>query len=333
MGDTTQRLHVAVLIASVAVAVFVFVHAPAEHVAPVTTPARAAARAPLDFVPAGATLVATIDLDRIRQSRLGAILAGPGRELPGVGRLTDVCGFDPTEQVSEIIVAVPHAPDDAAPDVGVIALGDYPADRIVACARAVIAKRGGTPVATRLGSFTSVRDRSREGGEIATRPGGPTLLAGGSYLRDLVDVADRAAPSLAKDALHRALRGSVDAHSAVIASCVLERDWLEHALGTALVRASPLSRVRAIAVGIDVTPRVTVRAVVGCDNLQACRDVAARLDEFRRRDLDAWLRQRLDTDADLANRIAITSADKEVDVSLDLPPEEAAKLLGRALGE
>ncbi len=311
---TTQRLHVAVLLACVAVTLAVFATSPVRRVAPVTQPAPA--RAALDFVPAGAALVATIDLGRVRQSRLGAILAGPGRELPGVGRLTDVCGFDPTEQIGEVVVAVPRSTGDASTDFGVIALGDFSAERVAGCARAVITKRGGTPVTTRLGSFTSVRDRSRQGGEIATRPGGPTLLAGGSYLRDLVDVADRAAPSLSGDPLHRALRSSVDAHTAIIASAVLQSNWLEQALGTGLVRASPLSRVRAIVLGVDVAPRVTLRAVVGCDNHAACHDIAELLDDLRLHELDDWLLKHLDTD--LARRISIDSADNEVSVRLDL---------------
>lgn len=323
-SETIQRTHIMVLLACVAGALLVF---RSPHAAPVAPPATAPrAREPLDFVPAGAALVATVDLERVRRSRLGAMLAGSGRELPGVGRLRDVCGFDPTEQVKELVVAVPRSAGDGPPDFGVIALGDFRADRIAECARAVIGKRGGEAVSTRLGSFTSVRDKSRAGGEIATRNGGPTLLAGGEYLRDLVDVADGTSPALDHDdALHAALRESVDPHSAVIASCVLPPDWLENALGTAVVRASPLSRVRAMAVGVDVSPRVQLHAVVGCDNRDACRDIGDMLDQLRRVELDAWLHRELQTD--LAQRIKIESAEKEVSAHVDLAPEEALALV------
>src|SRR5262249_50657086 len=137
----------------------------------------------LDAIPAGALLVAVADLDALRASPVGAPLLREGREVKGVGKLRDVCGFDPMDALHAVAVAIPAAGD--AGDFGLAASGSIDDEAILACASKVIEARGGKPVITSIGSFRSVHDDAAGGssGEIAARKGGPLILGGGSYLR------------------------------------------------------------------------------------------------------------------------------------------------------
>lgn len=284
----------------------------------------------LDALPADNAFVATVDLVRLRQSTVGAVLTGKGRVLPGVGRLEDVCGFDPTLRIRELAIGVPTlSAEDGSRDFGIVATGDFRADRIAGCVESVIKRRGGSPVETQLGSFVNVRDRRHAGGEVAVRDGGPALLGGGSYLRAMVDAADRQGPSFHRDKLHAALRRSVGGKSTLVASWVLPPNWLEQVSGSRLSRLSPLSKVRAAALSVDFSPRVEARAVVGCAKRNACRQVADFLDDLGRTTLGPLLKRELGSD--LAKRVRITTTPHEVQLHLVMTSDEARLLVIRAL--
>ena len=118
----------------------------------------------LDAVPSGALLVAVADLAALRASPIGGPLLREGREIEGLGKVRDVCGFDPIDQLDEIALAIPAAGDSG--DFGVVAAGAVDGDALLACASKVIEARGGQPVVTSIGSFRSVRDAG------LTAPGG-----------------------------------------------------------------------------------------------------------------------------------------------------------------
>lgn len=294
-------------------------------------PAPEASLDPLRFVPRGTAAVLSLDLRRLRQSPLGALLTAPDRELGGIGRLEAVCGFDPTAQIETLVLALPRMAAGEPTDFGVVALGSFDAVATLGCASAVITKRGGVPLTSTLGSFTRVRARTGAEGELASRPGGPALLGDGRTLHELVEVAEGSAPSLAGDRLHHALRVSVGEESALLVSVALPADWLEQALDSELVRESPLSRVRALALGADVAPELTVRAVVGCDDQAACQELGDLLEELRERELVPWLERELTTD--LGRRVVLERADRQVRAMVTLSPSEATALLERALSQ
>jgi len=324
-GLSLRTLHGLTLLGLIAIAATVFVLGKRTPEKPVRPGLSA-----LDALPADNAFVATVDLVRLRQSPVGAVLAGKGRELPGVGRLDDVCGFDPTLDIRELAIGVPASTDRDEPrDFGIAATGDFSAKRIAACASRVIKRRGGSPVETRLGSFIDIRDRRHTGGELAVRDGGPVLLGGGSYLRAMVDAADKQGPSERRDKLHTVLRRSVGEHSTLVATWVLPSDWLEQLSGSDLSRLSPLSRVRAAALAVDVSPRVEAHAVVGCAKTAACKAVAALLEDLGRTTVGPLLRRELGTD--LAKRVRISTEPHEVHLHLALSSEEAALLAARAV--
>jgi hypothetical protein len=286
---------------------------------------------PLGAVPSGAAFVATLDVKALRRSELGAMLAGAGQEAPGLGRIADVCGFDPTTQIQFLAVAVPAATaqHQAELDFGVVAVGPFDAARLADCAAAVVARRSGAPARTTIGSFLTVRDRNRDSsGEIAVRDAGPVLISGGSYLRDMIDAVDAKIPSVLQDELHQTLRRSVGTDGTLVATWVLPPGWLERLVGSFAVAASPLSSIRAAALRIDVSPRVRAHAVLGCKTAESCRDIAAGLRQLR----VAWQKEALSSmqRGALAERIKVASSGQELRVKLSLSQAEA-ELLAKEL--
>jgi hypothetical protein len=292
---------------------------------------KAPLRSPLAYLPAGARVQAVINLTRLRKSRLGATLTEDGRTLPGVGRLSEVCGFDPSEQVRALGVTVAPSSNARGLDFGIAAIGDFSERRISACARAVIRRRGGVPVQTRIGSFLAVRDENGHGGEIAVRDGGPVLVGAGGYLLAMIDAADGRAPAASGDALHAALQKAIGERGALVVSAVLPADWLERWAGVELARASLLSKVRAVALRLDVAPRVEVHALVGCTATPSCNAARQLLGDL----VQGWLTPRLEhaLGRRLAHPVRIRAAARDVHVDLVLTQGEAGTLLERVLAE
>ncbi len=269
---SVQRIHLLTLAACVAIAAAGF----ALHKSTPKPVERPRVNA-LSAVPSGAGFAATLDIAQLRKSELGAALLSAGRELPGVGRLDAICGFDPAEQVREVILAMPRRKATDVSELGIAISGDLDAERIAGCAEAVVRRRGGTPARTPIGSFLTIRDRSAPGAEVALRDGGPVLLGEGHFLRDMIDTVQGTNENLWRDALHMALRRQLGEGAALTASWVLDEDWLEQASGERLARLSPLSRVRAAALRVDVAPEISAHALLGCTSADDCRELTELL--------------------------------------------------------
>lgn len=286
---------------------------------------------PLAALPAGAELQVTLDMARFRASALGALLTKEGRTLSGVGSLEQVCGFDPARKIRAIAVAVSAASRTNAPDFGVAATGNFSARRLVACARRVIRRRGGSPVETRIGSFVAVRDRRGRAGEVAVRDGGPVLLGAGDYLLEMIDAADGRAPNATSDELHQALQRAVGVQGALVATWVLPARWLEQWAGAGLARASPLSQVRAIALRVNVTPEIEAHAVVGCTARSTCQEVHRLLSELLTSSIEPRLTHVLGHR--LAHPIELRTTPREVHIDLIFTKDEASILFKSLLAK
>lgn len=209
-----------------------------------------------------AALLATFDLRELRRSawgrasldRLAELHAGPAEES---------CARRELEGVERIHLAVrAELAADAAPSVAVVADGKLAAEPVLRCARALTLGRQGDPVLSALGSFATLRDRRAEG-ELAVRDGGPLILSGGTYFRELVDRAQGlvpAEPSLLEQ-LHRALR-TESGGAPLRLSWVLKPGWLEQWLGDAELGASALGEIRAVSANAQLAERLVVRAVI-----------------------------------------------------------------------
>jgi len=286
----------------------------------------------LDAVPSGALLVGTADLTALRASPVGAPLLREGREIPGLGKVRDVCGFDPMDTLTEAVIAVPAAGDTG--EFGLVAAGPVNDEALIACAGKVIEARGGRPVVTTMGSFRSVRDASLStaGGEIAVRKGGPLLLGAGTYLRAMIDAADGRAPSIRSSRAHAALAQEV-AGASVRVTVVLSPDQrraLTEELQSAGATGSPAGAVAGGALGVTMGPMVGVHAVISCDDAAACARLAGSLEQAREaRAGDALLR--LVGVGAMLERLTIKPNGELLHARVDVPAEQAALLMERLL--
>ncbi|MCA9591913.1 MAG: hypothetical protein KC776_01340 [Myxococcales bacterium] len=322
MARSVRTIDIAIFLGSAALLVAVLVLRSREPT-PATLPAQPRLT-PLGAIPNGPTFLATVDLARVRQSPLGATLTESGRVLPGVGRLSDVCGFDPTSELDELAFAIPKRDST---DFGLVGTGHFAAKQMAECASAIVAKRHGKPGLTQVGSFVTVRDLNGSAGEIAVRDGGPVMLGDGHYLRDMIDTAEGRLDNVSRDKTHESLRASVG-DGALVASWVVPPGWLERVTDSNLVRLSPLSSLRAAALRVNVAPKVSALAVLGCSSEAACADLAGVLDSLRK-DLAPLIRRELGDDPFAAAKISV--AGRVVRVEMELAPTRAAAILLRLM--
>lgn len=279
----------------------------------------------LDAIPAGALLVGSADLRALRASPVGAPFFREGREIRGVGKVRDVCGFDPIDTLDEIALAVPATGDGA--EIGLSAAGEVRADALVDCASKVIQARGGRPVVTPIGSFRTVRDvNAPAGGELAVRAGGPVLLGGGSYLRAMIDAADGRAAGIgdAHASIERQVTGRAARLTVVLTPEQRRQIADELALGGA--PTAPAGSILGAGLGLELGPKVGLHAVIACAAAPPCAALADRLRaarDARVEDLGA----RLTGLAGILQRVELSAQGEAVHLKLELPAEDAAALV------
>lgn len=270
MSAGSTRPELWILFAAVVGAAWAFTRPPAP---PAAEPARPARRAPaLAALPPGAQLALRVDLRQVRQSALGAALTGGGREISGLGRLSEICGFDPTEQIEELAIALPEQRGE--PALGIVATGDFDPERIIDCAAKVLSRRGGTPAPSRIGEFSSVRDRAGSGAEVAVRAGGPVIVGEGAYFRAMLDAADGRGATLLGDEAHATLREAVSGHGAIGMTFVTRPGWLARWVAEDEALAAPLGSVRAGALRIDLDPSPRATLLLSCPAEATCQALA-----------------------------------------------------------
>ncbi|WP_438025779.1 hypothetical protein [Sorangium sp. So ce233] len=283
----------------------------------------------LDAVPAGALLVATLDLPALRASPAFASFLREEREIPGLGKVRDVCGFDPVAALTEVAIGIPAAGEGG--DFGLVASGAVQGEALLACASKVIQARGGQPVVSTLGSFRAVRDSSAEGrGEIAVRPGGPILLGGGAYLRAMVDAADGRVPAVGPSGAHDDIARAVGEGAARVTVVLTpeQRAELGRELALSGAGGSPAASIRAAGVGVALGPEIAVHGVVLCDADAPCVELGAALRAAR--DARAGdLATRLIGLGAVLERVAIDAEGKALHARVKLSAEEAGALVHR----
>jgi hypothetical protein len=144
----------------------------------------------LTAVPRDAWLVAAVDVAALRESPIAKPVLGSGSTtiVPGLGSLTDTCGFDPVARLRELVVASPEGGERG--DFGVAFSGAFSKDELASCAEKVIRARGGRPSTSTRGGFTVIEDGA--GGKparVAYREGGPFLVGHGAWLDAMIDAA------------------------------------------------------------------------------------------------------------------------------------------------
>lgn len=286
----------------------------------------------LDALPDGALLVATADVGALRKSNLFAPILNETGEIPGLGNVKDVCGFDPLEHIADVAMGVPATGADG--DFGLVASGKINAESLLSCASKVIEARGGRPVVNPIGSFRTVRDASaRAGGaEIAVRDGGPILLGAGTYLRAMIDAADARIPRVTTDVLHERLSREIGA-GAMRVTLVLtpeQRRTLNEELARGGAEGSPAAAMIGLGLAANIDTRVSLSGVVACDMAQPCADLGRTFDTRRASQSDDPL-MRLVGAKPLLERMKITAEGTKIAARVDMSSEEAANLVERLL--
>jgi len=279
--------------------------------------------------------VLSADITQLRHAALGASLAARFAQLgPSTGDLTTLCGFDPLSALDEVALAVPGAGaegNEHTGDFGVVATGRFSATQITRCARASIAARGGDPVDSQLGTFSSVRDRKTSGGEVAARDGGPLIVSGGEYFRALLDAADgniaKAEHEDPRDVRHAELRRALGAGT-IVATWLLAEGWFERVSGDTGARFSPLRSLKALGARLDVSREVRVSVLLDCADAASVTEIEALLDQLRSLgalSLDPAL-------GDVAQRITALREGPRLRLNLTLTEPELQALLDATLG-
>lgn len=302
----------------------------------------------LDAVPAGALLVARGDLNKLRSTSFAQVLLGEGREIPGLGKVRDVCGMDPLDSMHELVLAIPAAGEEG--DFGLAASGDVADDALIACASKVIEARGGRPVVTPIGGFRCVRDATlaATGGEIAVRKGGPVLLGAGPYLRAMIDAVEGRGPTIRSSVAHNRLAeglGSSDLRITVVLTPD-QRRTLDEELevqgqegpgaaegkshGAPKTKRGLGSALMAGALGLSVGPKVQLRGLLVCESQDTCESWAELLRKTKTQRAGDFATKLLGF-GDVLSRIEIQARGESVEAKVDMGADEAKQLLERVL--
>ena len=286
----------------------------------------------IDAIPNGALLVATADLAALRASPVGGRVLQRGREIQGLGKVRDVCGFDPMDSLAELALAIPAAGEPG--DFGVVGAGPVDDEALLACAAKVIEARGGRAVVTRIGGFQTVRDADlpTAGGEIAVRKGGPVLLGGGAYLRAMIDAADGRSPTIRASVAHAEL-SRVVGDAAVRLTVVFtpeQRETLAAELRSAGATRSPASSLVAAAIGVRLGAVMALHGVLACEDPGPCGALAGDL-RAARDERAADMATRLIGVGAVLGRTQIDAEGALVHARVEIPADDAALLVDRVL--
>lgn len=318
-----QRVHLAVLLTLVALtAVWVLVdRRPSIATGPAPRPPDL-----LHIALPSAALVATVDVTALEDTPVGRALLAQAVSV--AAREPQACAKRLLAEARRVVVTVPEASTaqglEAATDVAVLAEGDVLAGEVLACAETLMVARGARPVRTEVGSFSVLRERGAErgGGELAIRDGGPLILSGGAYFRELIErgTAPSAASAAPRAAQHLALRAAVG-RAPLVLSWVLPPGWLERWLDDPQVAASPLANIRTIALRAEAADALRVVAIATATDMGA----AIRIQRFARRTLDDLA---TNGDGQGAARWAVAREAERVTLTLNLGRRELDALLG-----
>jgi hypothetical protein len=187
----------------------------------------------LSAVPRDAWLLATVDVETLRPSPLAQALVGSGGvTIPGLGKVSDACGFEPLARLTEVALVAPEAEGD----FGLAFEGDIGKTELARCAEQVLRVRGGNPSTEPRGSFVVVGDAA-EGARarLAYRDGGPFLVGRGQWLATMIDAVDgkaeRASPELLALRTHLSGHRGKAGGPAVVVAALLPRTMRDQLRG------------------------------------------------------------------------------------------------------
>lgn len=332
MSTTERNIHLGVLGAAVAVAVWVFGAQPRAGGLATrgdTHSTETEPRSPLALIPPSSAFILSVDVRALAGAPLGAFLAERLGRSAGASKLAETCGFDPLLRLDQLALSIPTANlgADAHPDFGVIANGRFTAAEITRCASTAINARGGEAVRSKLDSFDTVRDRNGSSGEIAAKDG-LVVVSGGSYFRELLNAAEGGLQNLAQRSArglqHADLRHALGP-GPLLATWLLGEGWFERVAGSdANARLSPLSALKRLGARVKVTDTAQLLLLLECTDSAGAERVATLLHELQSSldvlPIDPALRA-------IAKRITVSQREARLSLELELTRAELSPVL------
>ena len=166
----------------------------------------------IDAVPPDAFVAIEVNIGALRKSGALTALFGDKDEQS----LTHVCGFDPVEQMEDLVFTVP---EDGSGAFGVAVQAGLTEDQLVGCANQVVKAHGGDPTSdvTKRGSYSIITprsvtaDSSKPGRSLGYKNGGPILVGPKSWLYSMVDALEDASQGRSSPGEHVTLRAKLSA--------------------------------------------------------------------------------------------------------------------------
>lgn len=310
---TAQRIHFGLLLVMAALA-FALVRRSLSDAPPPPGPAARARPDAVELLLPEASLLLTLDVRAMGRSAAGRALLARLVDLAG-SKTAGSCADRQLTRVRRLGLAVPAT--STGLELGVVAEGDFDAVEVLACAEELLKNRGGDPVHSHVAGFRVLRDR-RGSGELAVVDGGPLILSGNTYFRDLLDRASGALPREhgTRERLHLALRARAG-DAPLLGTAVLPPGWLQHWLGEPDVARSPLALVRAVVVRGELDGALRLHVELSAEDAAG----AVRIEAFLRTAAADFLGL-----SEQAAALAVQREAERVRVTLD---ERALALLDR----
>jgi hypothetical protein len=294
----------------------------------------------LSAVPRDAWLLATVDVEALRPSPLAQALVGSnGVTIPGLGKVSDACGFEPLARLTRVALVAPEAEGD----FGIAFEGDFGKAELARCAEQVLRARGGNPTTEIRGSFVVVGDAA-EGARarLAYRDGGPFLVGRGAWLGTMIDAVDgkaeRARPELLALRTHLSEHpGAGSPGPAVVVAALLPktmRDQLRTEMQEPARDSEPYAAVLAVdRAGFSVetgAPGSTTRldAELHCESPDACAQVKT-LVERKRFAASTNPALRLAGLGAAIDSLAVEQSGPMLTVKAEVPTDSLARMAGR----
>jgi hypothetical protein len=296
----------------------------------------------LSAVPRDAWLLATVDVEALRPSPLAQALVGSsGVTIPGLGKVSDACGFEPLARLTQVALVAPEAEGD----FGLAFEGDFGKAELTRCAEQVLRARGGNPTTEIRGSFVVVGDAA-EGARarLAYRDGGPFLVGRGAWLGTMIDAVDgkaeRARPELLALRTHLSGHPAGSAGPAVVVAALLPktmRDQLRTEMQEPARETEPYAAVLAVdRAGFSVETGAAgsttrLEAELHCQSPDACAQVKT-LVERKRFAASTNPALRLAGLGAAIDSLTVEQSGPMLTVKAEVPTDSLARVAGR-LGE
>lgn len=299
----------------------------------------------LDAVPADAWLVVTVDVAALRASPLAQPLLSPGvgKAVPGLGSVTDACGFDPLPRIRELLVTSPEHGEKG--DFGVAFTGDFTRDELVKCADKISRANGGSPATSVHGDYAVLENTADPNHtRAAYRDGGPYLVGRGPWLDAMIDAVEGHGPRLGAE--HTALRSALapapgGPAQAIVLTALLPaelREKLKADLGTELGSDADKTYVAVLAVSQAAValrtsggkPTTELAAELRCETPAACNEVKTLL-EHKRLVFSRDMGVRLVGLGPLLDSLKVEVHGPSLSASASAPSDDLARAIQRAL--